>query len=68
MTEYEKVEIMEYKQVWFMGLEADKIAGSPKHPHNYGFDDERGDYKTIMKDHLGYRFEVLDTLGRGSFG
>jgi hypothetical protein len=29
MTQYEKTEILEYKQIYFLGLEADKIAGSP---------------------------------------
>jgi len=38
------------------------------HPYNYGYDDERGDYKAITKDHLGFRYEIVDTLGRGSFG
>lgn len=35
---------------------------------NYGFDDERGDYKVVIGDHIGYRYEVLNTLGKGSFG
>jgi dual specificity tyrosine-phosphorylation-regulated kinase 2/3/4 len=37
-------------------------------PHNYGFDDERGDFKVVLRDHIGYRYEVLDFLGKGSFG
>lgn len=37
-------------------------------PHNSGYDDERGDYQIVMKDHLAYRYEVLDKLGSGSFG
>ena len=28
--------------------------------YNYGYDDENGDYKTVLKDHIGYRFEVLE--------
>lgn len=35
---------------------------------NYGYDDESGDYHTQMKDHLAYRFEILEPLGSGSFG
>lgn len=35
---------------------------------NYGYDDDQGDYKTVMLDHIGYRFEVLEFLGSGSFG
>lgn len=36
--------------------------------YNYGYDDENGDYKTVLKDHIGYKYEVIDTLGSGSFG
>jgi dual specificity tyrosine-phosphorylation-regulated kinase 2/3/4 len=36
--------------------------------YNYGYDDEQGDYKTVLKDHLGYRYEVMEFLGSGSFG
>ena len=36
--------------------------------YNYGYDDENGDYQTVLKDHIGYRFEVLQALGSGSFG
>jgi len=45
MTQYERNEIQEYKEIYFMGLDAEKISGSPMLSHNYGFDDERGDYK-----------------------
>lgn len=35
---------------------------------NHGYDDEQGDYQVILKDHLGYRYEVHEFLGQGSFG
>lgn len=35
---------------------------------NDGYDDERGDYLVLVQDHLAYRYEVLHTLGAGSFG
>ena len=35
---------------------------------NYGFDDERGDYKPYVHDHLAYRYEIISILGKGSFG
>jgi dual specificity tyrosine-phosphorylation-regulated kinase 2/3/4 len=35
---------------------------------NYGYDDEIGDYKTKMNDHIGYRYQVQEPLGSGSFG
>lgn len=36
--------------------------------YNYGYDDDQGDYKTTIKDHFGFRYEVLEHLGAGSFG
>lgn len=67
LSEYEKqIEIHDYSQIYFVGPHAQTkhIAGE----HNFGFDDERGDYKIVMQDHLAYRYEVIDVLGRGSFG
>ena len=62
-------EVLEYKQIYFLGKSAKiKIRGSVHAPHNNGYDDERGDYQVTLKDHIGYRFEVLDVLGKGSFG
>lgn len=36
--------------------------------NNWGYDDERGDYVVVLRDHIGYRFEVMEKLGQGSFG
>jgi dual specificity tyrosine-phosphorylation-regulated kinase 2/3/4 len=36
--------------------------------NNFGYDDERGDYNIVLGDHLAYRYEVIDVLGKGSFG
>jgi dual specificity tyrosine-phosphorylation-regulated kinase 2/3/4 len=33
-----------------------------------GFDDDKGDYHVKMRDHVAYRYEVVDMLGKGSFG
>lgn len=68
LTDYEKGEILDYKQVYFLGTKAEKIKASPLHAYNYGYDDERGDYKVVLKDQIAYRYEVLDFLGKGSFG
>ena len=32
------------------------------------FDDEEGDYKLIIGGHLNYRYEMIECLGKGSFG
>lgn len=68
LTEFEKSELLDTKQVFFLGLGAEKIKGSKRNEFNFGYDDERGDYQVILGDHINFRFEVLDFLGRGSFG
>ena len=68
LTDYEKIEIQGYAEVYFLGLNSQKIKGTTLQGHNFGYDDDRGDYQVVMKDHLAYRFEVLDKLGSGSFG
>jgi len=45
-----------------------KIKASSLILYNSGYDDERGDYQIVVKDHLAYRYEVIDRLGSGSFG
>ncbi|OMJ72127.1 hypothetical protein SteCoe_29510 [Stentor coeruleus] len=32
------------------------------------FDDDKGDYKIVFGDDIHYRYEILDILGKGSFG
>ena len=59
LTDYEKGEILEFSDIYFLGIGAQKVHGNPKNEHNYGYDDDKGDYKIIMKDHIGYRYEVL---------
>lgn len=69
LTEFEKTEILEYPSIYFIGAStAQKIQGSPHLEFNFGYDDESGDYKIVTGDHIGYRYEVIKFLGKGSFG
>jgi dual specificity tyrosine-phosphorylation-regulated kinase 2/3/4 len=36
--------------------------------HNFGFDNEHGDYLFEMNDHINYRYEIIKRLGKGAFG
>lgn len=67
---YEKGEIIDYNDIYFCGTQnATKIVGDlHTSKPNFGYDDERGDYSIIMGDHLAYRYEIVDVLGKGSFG
>ncbi|KAG0347864.1 hypothetical protein BG004_006737 [Podila humilis] len=67
---YERAEIGEYPQVYYVGQNCrhKKPASLEASHSNFGFDDERGDYLIVNHDHLMFRYEVLDMLGKGSFG
>ncbi|EMC99322.1 hypothetical protein BAUCODRAFT_47703, partial [Baudoinia panamericana UAMH 10762] len=81
---FERGEVVDYAResgdggadggIYFTGTKAaKKIIGSltpspTARGNNYGYDDERGDYNLVMGDHLAYRYEVVDVLGKGSFG
>jgi hypothetical protein len=64
LTEFEKTEIFDYHEIYFLGLEAEKISAT----NVKDYDDENGSYMKMNKDHICYRFEILETLGKGSFG
>jgi len=36
--------------------------------NNHGFDNENQEYNVQMNEHLGYRYEIVKKLGKGSFG
>ncbi|KAI0371800.1 hypothetical protein BV20DRAFT_1016674 [Pilatotrama ljubarskyi] len=69
LSEYERKEIFEFDRIYYIGARSEKkMATLDNSTNNYGYDDERGDYLVVNHDHLAYRYEVIDTLGKGSFG
>lgn len=69
LSPYERKEILDYQAVYFIGARSDKKQATLENStNNYGYDDERGDYQVVTHDHLAFRYEVTDTLGKGSFG
>ena len=68
LSRFELVEILKYPQIWFIGLGVKKIESNGNSNENYGFDDESGDFRVTLHDHVGFRFEVFEVLGKGSFG
>lgn len=67
---FERGEIIDYKDVYFTGTPsaAKHVGELAVDSANFGYDDERGDYNIIIGDHLSYRYEIVDVLGKGSFG
>ncbi|KAL9002625.1 MAG: hypothetical protein Q9188_004460 [Gyalolechia gomerana] len=67
---FERGEIVDYNSIYFCGTENAKkhVGDLNAETANFGYDDERGDYNIVMGDHLAYRYEIIDILGKGSFG
>lgn len=67
---FERGEIIDYKEVYFCGTKNAKkhVGDLNAQTANFGYDDDRGDYNIVYGDHLAYRYEVVDLLGKGSFG
>lgn len=61
LTGYEVKEVGAYQMVYYVGNPATKRP-TPE------FDNEKGDYQARVGEHLGYRYEVISLLGKGSFG
>lgn len=68
LAKYELAEILKFPQIWCIGIEAKKINIPANGENNFGYDDENGDYKAVMHDHISYRYELFEILGKGSFG
>ncbi|KAF2122831.1 hypothetical protein BDV96DRAFT_561480 [Lophiotrema nucula] len=67
---FERGEIIDYKEIYFCGTKNAKkhVGDLNAQSANFGYDDDRGDYNIVLGDHLAYRYEVVDVLGKGSFG
>ncbi|KAL0486666.1 dual specificity tyrosine-phosphorylation-regulated kinase [Acrasis kona] len=69
LSDFEQSEIFDYPKIYFIGNTNKKIKGTVSTTkNNHGYDDDRGDYQMVMNDHVAYRYEVLNVLGKGSFG
>lgn len=62
LTVYEHKEIIHYKSVYFLGTYADKVVPCPKS----GYDIE-GTYRTVINDHIAYRYEIISLIGEGTY-
>uniref|UniRef100_UPI004038726B dual specificity tyrosine-phosphorylation-regulated kinase 4-like n=1 Tax=Callospermophilus lateralis TaxID=76772 RepID=UPI004038726B len=68
LSPYEQSEILGYTELWFLGLDAEKLNVAPEKFSKTSFDDEHGSYLKVLHDHIAYRYEVLEMIGKGSFG
>ncbi|UYV76261.1 DYRK4 [Cordylochernes scorpioides] len=65
---YEIGELHLFPEIWYVAPDINKIAGEPGGPQNGGYDDDNGSYIKVLHDHIAYRYEILEIIGKGSFG
>ena len=69
LTDYEKGEIIDYDSIYFIGSNNGYFkTQNGKKGREDNFDDDKGDYNAYVGDQIGYRYEIIDMLGKGSFG
>ncbi|XP_071438709.1 dual specificity tyrosine-phosphorylation-regulated kinase 2-like [Hetaerina americana] len=68
LTVFEKSEIYDYPQIYFIGPNAQKRQGGTGIEYNNGYDNEQGCYLPVTHDHIAYRYEIIKVIGKGSFG
>lgn len=78
LTAYERKEITNYSRIYYIGNAGIKkrtpqtatVYTGPDgfETKVYGFDDNNGSYITVVHDHIAYRYEVLNIIGKGTFG
>lgn len=74
LTPYERNEIFSHSRIYYVGqnvgrkAQGRKIPGTFSIESNFGYDDAEGGYNVVLNDHIGYRYEILRVLGKGSFG
>jgi hypothetical protein len=64
LSDFEKGELLDYETIYYMGNGIARYNAESEG----GYDDERGDYNTYVGEQVGYRYEIIDILGKGSFG
>lgn len=67
LTNYEQQELLSYAQIYFVGS-AVKKSDVAQGENNDGFDDSHNSYVIVPHGHVAYRYEILKSLGKGSFG
>lgn len=66
LSEYEHTEILDYDKICYIG-KFNKIRGKMT-DRNWGYDTNKGEYLLLKSDHIEYRYEILDSIGKGTFG
>jgi len=71
LDDFEKGEILDYNEIYYYPVKLKRHRNSIKIDQTVAgswYDDEKGDYNVFIGEHLAYRYEIVGSLGKGSFG
>ena len=69
LSDFEKTEVDDYDNIYFLCQNEAKIKPTKlERLVNNGFDDDEGYYRVQKGDHIAYRFELIEVIGKGAFG
>lgn len=60
MNAFERAEVIHYPEVWYLGLDSNKIEGEEGSGQNHGYDDDNGSYiKVRLKKNILISFRTF---------
>lgn len=59
LTKYETEEIKHYNTIYYINQGEKLNRKRLKRDKSYNFDDDNGDYKLIVGEHVAYRYEII---------
>ncbi len=66
---HEQTEVAEYDEIYYLAKQDQKYQPTKlERLVNNGFDDNEGYYRIVSGDQIGYRFELMELIGKGAFG
>ncbi|EPY29178.1 protein kinase, partial [Strigomonas culicis] len=68
LTKFEESEVLKYPEIHYFGQRCEEKIEAPCSGPNDGYDQDNGEYKIVIGDHLAYRYEIVEPLGSGAFG
>ncbi|CDW81753.1 dual specificity tyrosine-phosphorylation-regulated kinase 4 [Stylonychia lemnae] len=69
LTKFEKEELQSFGEVFYVNSSSEaNEAFNLETDMNNGYDDDQNYYRYRLNEHIMYRYEIVERLGRGSFG
>jgi dual specificity tyrosine-phosphorylation-regulated kinase 2/3/4 len=61
MNAFERSEVSHYPEVWYLGMDANKIEGEEGAAQNHGYDDDNGSYIKASYQQICITYKIMTT-------